>query len=230
MSLPTLKGRLIPSSPQEIPSSPPQIRSDAARFRSPQPPSTRERRNPSVTPRKFRKFFTPRSYGPATRASTRNALHDITTNNVHQSQSSPIRAPRSLNELSNEPPSSPPVPRDLKRRKLFHTTPSTSPINASPRENCPGFEFMENIKPKDNNSLKVDSSWSQMASAVVEPIVQSTPKVLVKRINTVDNRGLASQLLHMNIGSSSTGRTQRFVPYVNGTLPSSHLGDHTYKF
>ncbi|KAK4137901.1 WD40 repeat-like protein, partial [Trichocladium antarcticum] len=101
------------------------------------PPSRdKERRNPSITPRKFRRFFTPRVSSQPSAA--RRALCDLTAPalNRHQTPSSPLKP------ISEEPspiglPRLPDAHRG-KRRKVHHQTPEKqtshlpSPLHTSP--------------------------------------------------------------------------------------------------
>ena len=123
----------------EIPSSPP--RRESSRLLSPPRRSNgRERRNPSITPRKFKRFFTPRERVPSHLSSghispARRALRDLAgpeLNNRYQTPapSSPLKAPY-LDEQSVSPQFDNGHIYDAraKRRKLQHT-PDSSPFRA----------------------------------------------------------------------------------------------------
>ena len=101
------------------------------------PSSTRgkERRNPSITPRKFQRFFTPRSRVSSQPSAARKALCDLTAPALNRCQtpSSPLKP------VSEEP--NLPQLHDAhrgKRRKFDHSTPEKqrgylpSPLNSSP--------------------------------------------------------------------------------------------------
>ncbi|KAK4034887.1 WD40-repeat-containing domain protein [Parachaetomium inaequale] len=103
----------------------------------PRAPSTRgkERRNPSITPRKFQRFFTPRSRVSSQPSAARKALCDLTAPALNRCQtpSSPLKP------VSEEP--NLPHLQDAhrgKRRKFDHSTPEKqrgylpSPLNSSP--------------------------------------------------------------------------------------------------
>ncbi|KAK3299278.1 WD40-repeat-containing domain protein [Chaetomium fimeti] len=103
----------------------------------PRAPSTRgkERRNPSITPRKFQRFFTPRSRVSSKPSAARKALCDLTAPALNRCQtpSSPLKP---ISEELNLPQF-----QDAhrgKRRKFNHSTPEKStsylpsPLNSSP--------------------------------------------------------------------------------------------------
>lgn len=125
----------IPSSPptrseQELPQSQPRLSSRLTP--PPSAPSTRKTRkakaNPSVTPRKFRRFFAPRSTSTGTQHSSaaRHALYDITGNRQDFAPSSPLLEPvLPTTETNTQENDTQDFPRDLKRRKLLHSTESS---------------------------------------------------------------------------------------------------------
>ncbi|KAH6649098.1 WD40-repeat-containing domain protein [Truncatella angustata] len=116
-----------------MPSSP--IRRDARQHSPPRRDNAKERRNPSITPRKFRRFFTPRPRVPSHLAPghispARKALRDLAAPELNRNDrlqtpapSSPLRAPsedvhiRDENAIDNT---------RAKRRKIHHT-PDSSP-------------------------------------------------------------------------------------------------------
>jgi hypothetical protein len=120
---------ILPHSSQEIPSSPPSVTSEAGGGRRPRKP-------PTVTPRSFRRFFTPRSLlnsGNATGVKTsRQALRALTSPAVNRlgpafTRSSKAGSPRSPHDG---------LPEDLIRtpsRKRKHSFSSVvSPLQSSP--------------------------------------------------------------------------------------------------
>src|SRR5438105_2486454 len=83
------------------------------------PPSRgKERRNPSITPRKFQRFFTPRSRVSSNPSAARRALRDLAgpALNRCQTPSSPLK-PISEDNVAGELP----VHRSAKRQKIQHT-------------------------------------------------------------------------------------------------------------
>ena len=95
----------------------------------------KEKRQPSITPRKFNRFFTPRSHGSLPIKLPRGALEDITSpaNNRNGTQSSPIRPFSNGNGVENSPTT---FTREMKRRKLLHT-PSPSPDDSGSEKRSP---------------------------------------------------------------------------------------------
>ena len=194
---------------------------------SPPRPSTykpngrKERRDPSVTPRKFRRFFTPRTTGNIHISSARQALHEITGNptlNHHITQSSPLRPFRNLGTLESSPVQ---IQRQYKRRKLFHT-PEPSPEHG-PKEH--GFLGVY----EGNNDENVPSSPCQRAVLDMEHIEEEAepeevPREPLKRIKKLSDRGISGQMLNMRISSSSRSRRQHYE------YPVSDWQDHTAPF
>lgn len=138
---------IVPSSdPLTLPSSPPPRRTSFDIPSSPPPPSTTKiRRPPPITPRSFRRFFTPRSHlraengegnhGSNTR-SRRNIFEDITSPVVNEqgygdeitSQGVGAGRSRHISSQSCEPDPTTPT----KKRKLSLAAPMTSSPNTSP--------------------------------------------------------------------------------------------------
>lgn len=174
----------------------------------------KERKPPSITPRKFTRFFTPRSHGPDRLSASRQALFDITVpaNNRNGIQSSPLRPFRDIPGQENSTSIS--FTRELKRRKIIHT-PESSPDDASPSK---GFQTNQNFVLEDDSErdddIQVDlptlpkavrSSLSQR----LEMLSRNTPP---KRITQLDDQGLNGRLLQLSIDSSSgsTRQTSRY--------------------
>ena len=174
---------------------------------------TKERRLPSVTPRKFNRFFTPRSQSIIALTS-RTALenitsHDSSTRNI--SHSGPLRPFKDLAGQENSPAS---FARGLKRRKLYHT-PEQSPEN-SDGENTKhkDLEFMIGADAEIYyNNQNIPSSPCERALKITSHVEATEeqhdiPKGIVntppKPIRRIETGGLAAQLLQLRIGASST--------------------------
>ncbi|TVY89554.1 Cell division cycle protein cdt2 [Lachnellula willkommii] len=180
----------------------------------------KERRNPSVTPRKFNRFFTPRSHGYQQTTASRRALNDITApaNNHNIVQSSPLRPKSSTDNQENQNPII--FGRDLKRRKLVHT-PEGSPertflskkkgviagnggkargssqnIQSSPCERAgrstPYAEDREELEELEEVEAEVYDSEDE------EPFLPPKP---VERIVPLSDRGLSGRLLQLKSGA-----------------------------
>jgi hypothetical protein len=174
----------------------------------------KEKRQPSITPRKFSRFFTPRSHGSLSSRSSRRALFDITTpaNNRSGIQSSPIR-PYNTSGRETSPTT---FTRELKRRKLIHT-PISSPEHTEPDKSSP---CGQSLFIDDNNTNNVNEiPTSPCLSVLLEdsgrkiflnPSV-STIAPPAPRIKRLGERGLVGQLVERNLSSHSTSLRQHVV-------------------
>ena len=111
------------------------------------PPSRgKERRNPSITPRKFRQFFTPRSRVSSKPSAARRALRDLTAPALNRCQtpSSPLKPISESNGLYDA--STGAASRGHKRRKMQHT-PETSPLQPSFLEPSPVLPNLPTNRP-----------------------------------------------------------------------------------
>lgn len=175
---------------------------------SPSRPSGRERRNPSITPRKFTRFFTPRIVETTRPSSSRRALIDITQPALNET--SPARTTRRTGILDSSPP--PEFPRDLKRRKVFHTP------DATPDSKEHGYHGRHS-----GESDALHSSPCERSSATLYKTIEEEPPVEAKRIVPLRSRGFGGQILERNHGSTAGrfGRQHHVYP-VNGKFPSQH--------
>jgi hypothetical protein len=188
-------------------SSPPRMPSSQAK----------ERRKPSITPRKFQRFFTPRfrvSTQP-TSASSR-ALRDLTASALNRCQtpSSPLKA-ISEDMILDDGAGAAPV-RATKRRKIQHT-PETSPLRSrSPPRSPPALpdmhatpsrrrQLLSPIRslPASQSSQDVTDSEDMMS----EDDLPSMPAP-VKRTMTLPSRGMAAQLVQRMTGGVPRGGHQ----------------------
>jgi hypothetical protein len=161
----------------------------------------KEQRPPSITPRKFRRFFTPRSLGTVREPFPRHALNQITAPNFNRdvTQSSPLRPFQTVDGQENCLTGF----TSLKRRKLMHT-PETSPE----KETRPTLD-------KDAKEVGLQSSPCERATAgdrnQDERFGRPSPKVVKQRIVPFSNRGLGAQLL--NVSSRTSGSSRRYLEY-----------------
>jgi hypothetical protein len=220
MSSSKLAGDTVPPDSQASPSS------SHNRFSSP-PRATRngaqkEEKPPSVTPRRFRKFFTPRSHDyPISLA--REALHEITgpTLNRNLTQSSPLRPFKSVNSKEESPTS---FIRGSKRQKTTHT-PETSPRKGSRRKHYNSLEetniseFGEHLQSSPCERAVLDTNHEEKES--MEEYRYQKPAEPLKRIKSVVNGGLGGQLLNLNI-NSSVGRRRQYYDYTANGLSRYH--------
>lgn len=181
----------------------------------------KERRNPSVTPRKFNRFFTPRSQRNSYVSSYRQPLNPVSnpSNCRNATQSSPKRKPpRSAAGQENIPTT---FARDLKRRKLFQT-PESSPEHTYLDGKQPdvGFMTLQDGEPKEH-LRNIQSSPCERIPPVLKQVKEEKPQEPLKRITQIENRGLNAQLLQLSIGASARGTRQNLCYPANGVLPYS---------
>ncbi|KAI0490666.1 WD40-repeat-containing domain protein [Xylaria cf. heliscus] len=175
------------------------VRNESSRLLSPpRQRSGKERKDPSITPRKFKRFFTPRSRVPSQPSPARRALRDLAAPAINQryqtpAPSSPLK-PLFEEELDDE---------DLelqsfsipKRRKIQHT-PESSPTRPPPlgtshalapgllspiRSLCSSQEICESDDESSDDDLP-------------------TPSHPPKRLLSLPSRGLAGQLAQRELG------------------------------
>jgi hypothetical protein len=208
---------------QEIPLSNPQ-----SSFSPQRPPPTygrdgrKERRNPSITPRKFSKFFTPRSQASTNSTSARQALNDITapSNNRPGVLSSPIRFTSRIRAEKKDNLST--FPRDLKRRKLLHT-PEPTPERTYPHTKEHGFEVLEDEDEDNDDFPNIQSSPCERAAHLdrkeEEDKVEDDENVYqepLRRIIPIGRRGLGGKLLQSMSGLPTRNGRQHHVYPTNG--------------
>ncbi|KAG9242149.1 WD40-repeat-containing domain protein [Calycina marina] len=176
---------------------------------------TKERRLPSVTPRKFRRFFTPRSQDSIT-LSSRMALENITSrdgSSRNRTSSGPIRPFKDLPGLENTPPG---FSRGMKRRKIYHTP-------EQPAEDSDG----DNTKHRDRGyrvgmDTDIRHDVQPIPSSPCERVFKAQDSVIeqeddddcpaqfvkppVKPIRRIEARGLALQLLQLHIGATPSSK------------------------
>ncbi|KAI0376665.1 WD40 repeat-like protein [Hypomontagnella monticulosa] len=173
----------------------------------PRPTNGKERRNPSITPRKFRRFFTPRSRVPFHPSPAGKALRDLTApdlNNRYQTPapSSPLLPPPEY-QVGDENISSPST-RLSKRRKIHHTP--SSPIRSSlpPIPTYAEPISSPSIKPSllspiqslrsCQGDIDVDSDQDESEDELPG---QLGPR---KRLTPLTSRGFAGQLAQRHLG------------------------------
>lgn len=216
-----------PTSSQEHPLSSPNFSVSPQR-----PPPTygrdgrKERRNPSITPRRFRKFWTPQSQASTKPSSSRQALNDITApfNNRRGVLSSPIRfGPRGKPEKDDTPST---FPRDLKRRKLLHT-PEPTPEHTHSETKGHGFEVLqdEDEDEDEGDFHNIQSSPCERAARLDQIEENDEEEVYrsgniyqepLKRIVPIDRRGLGGRLLQSMSGFPTRNSRQHYAYPVNG--------------
>ena len=175
----------------------------------------KQRRNPSITPRKFNRFFTPRSLRSSDATSSPNALMEINGGGYNRGgpPSSPIRSHRLVLGQENTPTT---FTRDLKRRKLYHT-PDSSP-------NQPQIEGKEQEiglrVPHDMDSNgeqeNIPSSPCERMQRDLHDVQEEATEESLEHLVEAEERGLGAHLLQLRINAAPTSRRQHLSYPVNG--------------
>ncbi|KAI1772946.1 WD40 repeat-like protein [Hypoxylon cercidicola] len=171
----------------------------------------KERRNPSITPRKFRRFFTPRSRVPTRISPARKALQDLAAPNLNNryqtpAPSSPLLPPTSsMGPMPDE--NLPDSPTQRSKRRKFHHTPDSSPCRPSVSFNLPPSAdirpaLLSPIRSLASSQENMDSDEDESDDEMELPS-QSVP---VKRITPLTSRGLAGQLVQRELGGMPRAR------------------------
>lgn len=200
MSFSEINEHQTPSSTEELP---------VLRNLSPSRPSSRKERGvPSVTPRKFKKFFTPQCYGSA--PTSRSALIEITTFGSNRTTlSSPLRPFR--NSLSQDSSALGYVARESKRRKVYNAIESEKEIGLYGASHGGGMS-----SPCERAVKSFGDTDSESESEEEDVLPQPVP---AKRIVRIEGRGLSGQLLRRSIGSNTR---QRYAYPINGSYARLH--------
>lgn len=165
----------------------------------------KERRNPSITPRKFQRFFTPRSRVSSKPSAARKALRDLAgpALNRCQTPSSPLKPISEENGAGDLP-----VRRGPKRPKVQHTPDRSashlpSPLNTSPPQlqtpdSRPALRSpIQSLRALQatQESLYLEDSASEGEDVPAEPNY--------KRPVPLSRRGLTGQLFQRMTGGMS---------------------------
>ncbi|PQE15570.1 WD domain protein [Rutstroemia sp. NJR-2017a BBW] len=154
--------------------------------------SRKERRQPSITPRRFSRFFDAQR-GASMSSPSGRALKAI-VNNRQSTQSSPLKCSKIL-EVDNEENESPSTPREFKRRKR-------ATGDSELDEACLG-----NLAKRRTGQMLDDFSISPFPDVKVQVVEDfgigkrttqiETP---TKRITPFENRGFGARLLQSSLG------------------------------
>lgn len=194
--------------------------------------NTKERKDPSITPNRFNRFWTPRSDNSSTN-STRRILFDLgSTANPRSSaaQSSPLKPFSSSAGQENTPPS---FTRDLKRRKVLHTAANAGNHGASDKglfdmniQPTEPFDYARPFAEDEEDVLSASTSYKN-ARYVEDGHIDSTYFLakhddlsIPKPIQRYSSRGLHGSRLAWDIGS---GRHQQICPVSGMYVPCCPL-------
>jgi hypothetical protein len=180
----------------------------------------KETRKPSITPRKFSRFFTPRSHGTFANSSTRRVLFDVTrrSNNRNGIQSSPIRHPSNMMGPGEENTTAL-FTREMKRRKIFH-------VPASPSDEDPSSGDAKAGRQSTPSTRAISEDGNIMSSPCGRSINQSSVQRYQRhesnahpsgrRIERLEDRGVPGRLAQLSLGNLSSPRRRRAMHPVPG--------------
>ncbi|CAK7223898.1 hypothetical protein SCUCBS95973_005334 [Sporothrix curviconia] len=203
----------------------------------------KERRQSSITPRKFRRFFTPRARVSANPSAARRALRDLTARALNRSQTTPASSPLHFSssplaarDKSHGRDDVLPSPRTVKRRKTGHHTPETSPLR-------PSSVFVDAVTPEPMHKTAAASMLlSPLASSPLPCVIdepesendededysmsgdESAPELSLvdlpyKRTVPLAERSFGGQMLQREFGSlSGAGHRQLSRPIAANGL------------
>ncbi|KAI0015512.1 WD40-repeat-containing domain protein [Xylariomycetidae sp. FL0641] len=176
----------------------------------------KERRNPSITPRKFRRFFTPRSRVPTHQSPARQALRDLAAPNLNidtssyryttPAPSSPLNPPSENGEQDENTNLATATMVGNKRRKTKHN-PITTPTHRQPgqiqtmlRPSSPGGSWSGLLSPI--RSTPSSSQKHREDDEDSEADEDDNPSALppLQRLRPLPRRGLAGQILYQRLG------------------------------
>lgn len=193
-------------------SSPPSMASSATPSSPTRPDSRKERRNPSITPRKFRRFFTPRSRVPSQASPARRALRELGApeiNNRYQTPapSSPIKGIEDEALPTQEGHLSSYNTRSSKRQKFNHT-PESSPCRpfADLSQDTLGVKVpSEYSRPRLLSPIDSLPSFSQESlddseQDCSEDELPVLPRQPIQRLAPLTSRGFAGKLVQRELG------------------------------
>lgn len=178
-----------------------------------QPPSRgKERRNPSITPRKFQRFFTPRSRVSSKPSAARKALCDLTAPALNRCQTPP--SPLKPASEADSPDGLPHLhdTHRQKRRKVHHTPEKQtshlpSPLASSPAllptpDLRPGLQSpIQSLRSRQalQEDVRADDEISDDECASDEEPAAAAP--VYKRHVPLHARGLGAQLVQRMTGA-----------------------------
>lgn len=198
----------------------------------PRAPSSRgkERRNPSITPRKFQRFFTPRSRVSSRPSAVRKALYDLAAPALNRCQtpSSPLKPISEELSLPRLPDAG--DAHRGKRRKFHHATPEKqtshlpTPLNSSPLLPTPDFRptLRSPIQSLRSRQALQDGVYRDDDVSEDEEDVEAAVPAL-KRPVPLHHRGLGAQLVQRMTGAMRYASERALECPVAGTLPSAFL-------
>ncbi|RYP12044.1 hypothetical protein DL765_007504 [Monosporascus sp. GIB2] len=191
----------------------------------------KEKRNPSITPRKFRRFFTPRSRVSSHVSPARKALQDLAGPALNQryqtpAPSSPLK-PLSGEQFEDDYPDRH-DDRSAKRRKVQHHTPESSPCRPAllsgldtPKSSPCNGPMRKRVLLSPIRSLNSSQELLESEEDGSDDDLITGPQP-VKRITPLTGRGLAGQLMQRQSGSMPrAGRSYMSYPAADWRIDTA---------
>lgn len=179
----------------------------------------KERRRPSITPRRFRKFFDNKAAALPMSSPSGRALKEL-VNDRQGIQSSPLKPFKDPELQGQENEELISTPREFKRRKTKQNDTSSDddclfkdPTNS---QNEQPSRSLINIAPSYSKSLPTLGEL-EGGEDDEDAIALSLPKEPKDRIGSFENQGLSARLLQFSLGTSRSRRANLALP-VNGNL------------
>lgn len=179
-------------------------------FQLPSPPQRRlgkEKRNPSITPRKFRRFFTPRSRVSSHGSPACKALRDIALPELNRLPTPALSSPpKQLFDNGEDPPAH--NGGQAKRRKI-NNCPESSPCQPSFDTDAVRFQLSNTAKPGLLSPIKSLASSQE----ILEDDGSEDETRPLRRLSPLTTRGLAGHLLQRQLGAMPrSGRSYMSFP------------------
>ncbi|KAI1104893.1 WD40 repeat-like protein [Jackrogersella minutella] len=192
----------------------------------------KERRNPSITPRKFKRFFTPRSRVPSRISPARMALQDLAVPGVSNRLQTQTRTPAHSSPLA---PVSEEHTRDenrqsgtrrSKRRKIQHTPDSSSHRLPAAEPNHGVFSPSPSIRSALRSPIRSLQSIQENLDSdedESEDELPHRPKPL-KRLVPLTSRGFSGQLAQRGLGGMPRpGRSFMAIPASDWRIETANF-------
>lgn len=186
-------------------SSSPAARDHSDLLSPPRRSTAKERRNPSITPRKFKRFFTPRPRVSAHISPARKALRELAAPHANTlryqtpTPSSPLRAPGEEDSVADENGTLP----SNKRRKFQHTPDSSPcrPLQLPPLEPSGIHSKTAPSLLSPIGSLQSGQSFLGSFESDDDGDEEGYERAPVRRLAPLTSRGFRGQLMQRDFGA-----------------------------
>ncbi|KAI1335243.1 WD40-repeat-containing domain protein [Xylariaceae sp. FL0016] len=204
----------------------PTFREDTDLLSPPRASNGRLRGNPSITPRRFGRFFTPRNRVPTHPSPVRKALRDLAVPEVINryqtpAPSSPIK-PASIVRIHNDHDNDD-VDDDfdahfIKRRKINHRTPESSPCK--PPTSI--FDAANSGLPSPIQSFSSSQEVCESHHDEMDSNESDETVLPIKHLQPLTRRGVAGQLVQRSLGGMPrSGRSYMSCPAADWRIDTA---------